>query len=133
VKHHARFRKRQIRAIPDPELTPVPANAEQMIQVIMALLINAADATKQEGMVMVRTRRGSSDIDAAIVEVIDDGAGIAQQDLPKIFEPFYTTKPAGRGTGPWTLRLLLDHRSAWRPHRSGQRGRRGEHLPHPAA
>ena len=48
---------------------------------------------------MVRTRRGSSDIDAAIVEVIDDGAGIAQQDLPKIFEPFYTTKPAGRGTG----------------------------------
>jgi len=99
VKHHARFRKRQIRAIPDPELTPVPANAEQMIQVIMALLINAADATKQEGMVMVRTRRGSSDIDAAIVEVIDDGAGIAQQDLPKIFEPFYTTKPAGRGTG----------------------------------
>lgn len=99
VQHHARFKQLRVQTILAPALAPVPANSEQLIQVIMALLINAADATNDEGSITIRTRRGSSDSEAAIAEVIDDGTGIPRSELPKIFEPFYTTKPAGRGTG----------------------------------
>jgi signal transduction histidine kinase len=99
VKHHTRFKQLQIRTMLDTRLEPVPANAEQLIQVVMALLINAADAMNDKGTITIRTRRGDSDTDAAIAEVIDDGAGIPRAELTRIFEPFYTTKPAGRGTG----------------------------------
>jgi two-component system NtrC family sensor kinase len=99
VKHHERFARLRLQTILDPELPNVPANAEQLIQVVMALLINAADAMNETGAITIRTRRGLSDAEAVIVEVIDAGAGIARTELPKIFEPFYTTKPPGRGTG----------------------------------
>jgi two-component system NtrC family sensor kinase len=99
VKHHARFRNVRLQSLLARELEPVPAVAEQLIQVIMALLINAADAMNEEGVVTIRTRTGVSDAEAAIAEVIDEGSGIPRTDLPKIFEPFYTTKPPGRGTG----------------------------------
>jgi signal transduction histidine kinase len=65
----------------------------------MALLINAVDAMSENGNITVRTRRGLTNQEAVIAEVIDEGHGITRSDLPKIFEPFYTTKPPGRGTG----------------------------------
>jgi two-component system NtrC family sensor kinase len=77
----------------------VMACGEQMLQVLIALLQNAADAMEHEGTITVRTRRGPSTHEAVIIEVIDEGAGIARTDLPHIFEPFYTTKGPGRGTG----------------------------------
>jgi two-component system, NtrC family, sensor kinase len=99
VKHHTRFKELKVRTILDSAIEEVPASAEQLIQVMMALLINAADAMNDRGTITIRTRRGGSDTDAAIAEVIDDGAGIPRAELARIFEPFYTTKPAGRGTG----------------------------------
>ncbi|MEO6443699.1 MAG: ATP-binding protein [Gemmatimonadaceae bacterium] len=99
VKHHARFKKLQLQTLLDPDVEGVNANAEQLVQVIMALMINAADAMNHEGTITVRTRRGISHHEAVITEVIDEGAGIARADLPKIFEPFFTTKAPGRGTG----------------------------------
>jgi PAS domain S-box-containing protein len=99
LKHHARFKRLKLQTILDPELEDVPANAEQLIQVFIALLINAADAMNEQGVITLRTRRGVSDAEAVIAEVIDEGSGIARHDLTKIFEPFYTTKPPGRGTG----------------------------------
>ena len=99
VKHHARFKKLQLQTLLEPELAPVNASAEQLIQVVMALLINAGDAMNDEGVITVRTRRGLTAHEAVLVEVIDEGHGIARTDLPKIFEPFFTTKAPGRGTG----------------------------------
>jgi signal transduction histidine kinase len=84
----------------DPELTTlVYANREQLVQVFMALLLNALDAVADNGTVIVRTRRGRAASEAVIAEVVDDGHGIPRPDQDKIFEPFYTTKAPGRGTG----------------------------------
>jgi signal transduction histidine kinase len=99
LKHHERFRKIRLQTMLDGEVGTVPANAEQLIQVFMALLINAADAMGETGGITIRTRRGLSDSEAVVAEVIDGGSGIPRTELTKIFEPFYTTKPPGRGTG----------------------------------
>lgn len=99
LKHHTRFKKMSVQTILDGEVDAVPANAEQLIQVFIALLINAADAMNEQGTVTLRSRRGVTDTEAVIAEVIDEGSGIARNDIPRIFEPFYTTKPPGRGTG----------------------------------
>jgi signal transduction histidine kinase len=65
-------------------------------QVWTNILDNAADATEGKGKVTIRTRR---DGDSAIVEIADNGPGISEEALPRIFEPFYTTKAQGSGTG----------------------------------
>jgi signal transduction histidine kinase len=64
----------------------------------MALLLNAMDAMREQGTVVLRTR-WSADARSVLAEVVDEGEGIRSADLPKIFEPFFTTKAPGRGTG----------------------------------
>jgi two-component system NtrC family sensor kinase len=76
----------------------VSASEEQLVQVVMALLINAMDAMHDRGTIVLRTCSDPAR-DAVIAEVVDQGEGIRGADLQKIFEPFYTTKPPGRGTG----------------------------------
>jgi signal transduction histidine kinase len=84
----------------DPGIGRVPqANAEQLVQVFMALLLNAMDAMGDRGTVRIVTRRGTEAASGVIAEVIDQGHGIARSELSKIFEPFYTTKAPGQGTG----------------------------------
>lgn len=99
LKHHQRFKRiTTARELAD-NLPPVLVNDEQMIQVLMALMLNGVDAMDDGGVLTVRTLRNSSRSDEVIIEVVDTGHGIPPADLPKIFEPFYTTKTPGRGTG----------------------------------
>ncbi len=99
VKHHRRFKTLQVQLMLDPELPVVDANAEQLIQVFMSLMLNAADAMADQGTITLRTRRGITPREGVVAEVIDEGQGIARTDLPRIFDPFFTTKAPGRGTG----------------------------------
>lgn len=100
MKHHGGFKKLTLVKELDPALPVVPlGNAEQLVQVLMTLMINATDANDGQGTITVRTRTGPTPTDGAIVEVSDTGHGIARPELSKIFEPFYTTKAPGRGTG----------------------------------
>ena len=100
LKHHVRFKKLAVNTEFDTALDRIPqANAEQLVQVFMALLLNAMDAMGDRGAVTLRTRRGRTNEEGAIAEVVDQGHGIARSELSKIFEPFYTTKAPGRGTG----------------------------------
>lgn len=99
IKHHARFKKMRVETMLADRLDLVQANREQLVQVFMALLINAVDAMDERGTITIRTRRGRGAREAVIAEVVDQGVGIARADASKIFEPFYTTKAPGRGTG----------------------------------
>ncbi|MFM8909396.1 MAG: sensor histidine kinase [Gemmatimonadota bacterium] len=100
LKHHARFRKVAGVLALDPAVDRVPeASAEQLVQVLMGLLLNAMDAMGGEGTVRVVTRVGPSTAEGAIIEVSDAGVGIPLRERDRIFEPFYTTKAPGSGTG----------------------------------
>jgi two-component system NtrC family sensor kinase len=99
LKHHQRFKRISVSRELDEHLPLVLVNDEQMIQVFMALMLNGVDAMDGGGMLTVRTLANSDRRDEVMIEVADSGHGIPAADLPKIFEPFYTTKPPGRGTG----------------------------------
>lgn len=96
LKHHQRFRRLELDREMADDLPMVPGNAERLIQAVMAILLNAADATGGRGKVRIRT---AFEAPWVIVELADDGPGIPADVLPKIFEPFYTTKGPTRGTG----------------------------------
>lgn len=78
------------------DLPRVSCNAQQINQVFMNLLVNAADAIEKQGTIHVRTCVQGDNI---AVHVSDTGRGIPKQNMSKIFDPFFTTKEIGEGTG----------------------------------
>jgi two-component system NtrC family sensor kinase len=98
LKHHQRFKRMTVDRKLEPRLPRILGNKEQLIQALMALLLNAVDAMDQTGRLTVRAARGQRG-DEVVVEVEDTGVGIPREDQAKIFEPFFTTKQPGRGTG----------------------------------
>jgi len=82
----------------EPRLPAVLGQRDQLQQVILNLLTNAIDATPPDGRVEMttRTRPGQDEVEIAIA---DTGRGISLADRKHIFEPFFSTKEAGHGTG----------------------------------
>lgn len=68
----------------------------QLNQVFANLLANAAHAITKHGTITVTTEFTGSEI---LVKIADDGIGIEEEDIPRLFAPFFTTKPTGQGTG----------------------------------
>jgi two-component system NtrC family sensor kinase len=85
------------------DLPRLPCDPAQIEQVLLALIMNAIDAMPQGGTLWLETRRTHGEIE---IKVRDDGAGIAPDVLPQIFEPFVTTKENGHGVG---LGLAISH------------------------
>ncbi len=95
----------------DPVLKPVRADKRQLEQVLMNLVVNARDAMPEGGEIRIETEVLTLDHPYArdratvppgeyvTVKVIDSGVGIPADKLQKVFEPFYTTKRTGEGTG----------------------------------
>jgi two-component system NtrC family sensor kinase len=99
VRHHDRFKRIKLVRQVAEDLPLVRANAEQLIQVLLALMINAIDAMEGEGTLTVAAGRSPERWGEVFVAVTDTGIGIPAEYLSKIFEPFFTTKAPGRGTG----------------------------------
>jgi len=82
----------------DPELPPITSDPNQLQQVFLNLLNNAVYALEDNNSGEIRIQTSQEDTDITI-SVIDNGCGISPEDMEKIFLPFFTTKPAGQGTG----------------------------------
>jgi two-component system NtrC family sensor kinase len=80
----------------DKGLGPVRGNAGKLQQVFLNLFLNARDAMENGGSLTVVT---SSNDATARVEIIDSGCGIPEENLARIYDPFFTTKGAKKGTG----------------------------------
>jgi PAS domain S-box-containing protein len=93
---HLRGRKIELRRVIEAPLPPVVGNRGRLQQVLMNLLINAADAMPDGGVLTLRVAAASGRV-RLLVE--DTGVGIAPEHLEKIYDPFFTTKPRGQGTG----------------------------------
>lgn len=92
-----RARGLELRTSLTPGLPMVRGNADDLSQVVLNLLLNAIDAMEgRSGVVVVRTRRDGSWV---AIDVEDAGTGIGPELISRIFEPFFSTKTVGRGTG----------------------------------
>ena len=84
-----------------PEVPMIHADRQQLRQVFLNLLTNASDAMPQGGTLTlgVAMRALATGTPAVVIEFTDTGIGIAPADMPKVMEPFFTTKEEGKGTG----------------------------------
>jgi two-component system NtrC family sensor kinase len=105
VQHQLDLAGIQVQLQLDGDLPQVICDAAQIEQVILALVMNALDALPQGGNLWIVTSFRHQPNLASIV-VRDDGSGIPPEILPRIFEPFLTTKETGRGVG---LGLAISH------------------------
>jgi PAS domain S-box-containing protein len=105
-----------------PDLLPAFADDNEIQQVLLNLLYNAADATHSQGgqiRVITATRATTSTGEhrRVMIRVVDNGIGIPREHLERIFDPFFTTKPAGAGAGlglSLSQRLILSNKGTIR-------------------
>jgi PAS domain S-box-containing protein len=97
----------------DPDLPRIQADSQQLEQVMVNLYLNAIDAMPEGGKLIVEAKIAQSDgmAPVAVITVADTGFGIAETDLPKIFQPFFTAKKRrGMGLGlPICQRIVKNH------------------------
>ena len=87
---------------------PVSLDPEQITQVIFNVVLNAIQATMAKGRVRIRE---SVETGWAVIDVIDEGPGVAPEHLSRLFDPFFTTKPRGTGLGlAISQRIVSAHR-----------------------
>ncbi len=102
LQHHPKYKRVRLKTeLADASPLFVDGDSDGLIQVLMALLLNAIDATPEGSSITIRSscETGASGESRVHVEVSDEGPGIPRSMQSKVFEPFFTTKPQGQGTG----------------------------------
>ena len=121
VSQDALFRAIDVEHVRSPELS-VTGVHEQLAQVYVNVLMNAAQAMEGRGRIVIESRRLNS---TAEVSIRDTGPGIAPGHLPRLFEPFFTTKPTGEGTGlglAISNEIVIEHGGAIHAHNHADGG-----------
>ena len=106
---HREFADRDIvvEAEPPYDLPPVLADRDQLKQVFFNLTKNAMEAMKPGGRLKIKSR---ADDDSVFLLIGDSGAGIKQDELVRLFQPYHTTKPGGHGLGLTIVqRIMREH------------------------
>ena len=96
ISHHLDINKIKLVKEYSKDSLMISCNAQKVQQAFMALLINAIEAMPYGGRIIVKI---DEEDEYVIIRIKDDGTGISEKDLPHIFEPFYSTKEAPKGTG----------------------------------
>ncbi|MFH1215832.1 MAG: hybrid sensor histidine kinase/response regulator [Pseudomonadota bacterium] len=94
VRHELKYKVELQTELAD--IPPIHCFSGQLCQVFINLLVNGAHAIPDKGRIIITTRRAG---DFILIEIADTGTGISQGDLPRVFDPLFTTKEAGVGTG----------------------------------
>lgn len=90
------------------ELPHVRARADQLRQVFLNLFLNAQQAMVTGGEIRVATSRYEQSLQPSIaIQISDTGVGIAEEELKRIFEPFYSTRKKGTGLGLWVTQDIV--------------------------
>ena len=89
--------------VPD-DLPEVACSQSDLEQILLNLLTNAREATPHGGRIVVTARPAETAVE---ISIADTGCGIAAEDLPRVLEPFFTTKPQGNGLGLAICRSVL--------------------------
>jgi two-component system NtrC family sensor kinase len=115
IERPAHLRDIEIALHLDRTLPMVWVDADQIKQVVMNMLVNAQHAIEDKGTITVNSRRspeakssetGAEPVPMAEFSIIDTGCGIPENNLQRIFDPFFTSKGVGKGTG---LGLSVSH------------------------
>jgi signal transduction histidine kinase len=104
AKYYKRTRGRISSPELPPNLPPLWAVRDQLVQVFLNLVLNAIDATDRDGRIDLLVRRRPDGVEVA---VRDTGSGIAPQDAARLFQPYFTTKKHGTGLGLFVTRQMV--------------------------
>jgi len=77
-------------------LAPVRGIPWKVEEVLLNLMDNAMDASPDDGLIVISSRMEGNEV---VIEMVDEGSGIAPEHLRRVAEPFFTTKEVGKGTG----------------------------------
>ncbi|MFT4907546.1 MAG: signal transduction histidine kinase [Oleispira sp.] len=104
LKNEIRSNVRIVKEL-NAEVSAIQCNRNQLSQIFLNIIMNAVQALadKEGGIVHIRTE---SDEQSVLIHIIDNGSGIAEDQIKLIFDPFYTTKEVGEGTG---MGLAISH------------------------
>jgi two-component system NtrC family sensor kinase len=106
VRHRLALQQVQLEIKLGPDLPGIQCDEGQIQQVLLALVVNAAEAMPKGGTQQIESGRVEDNDTEICVTVRDNGMGIPEDVMPHIFEPFFTTKTDGQGSG---LGLAISH------------------------
>ncbi len=98
VQHHSDIQNIEFEKEYSTAVSPLMIDEKKIKQVLINLVVNAIHALEKSGRVLISTDL-KEPTDEIVIKVTDNGSGIEKRHLTKIFDPFYTTKPTGEGTG----------------------------------
>ncbi len=105
AKYYQRTKQRTITTAVPVDLPAVTGVRDYLTQVVLNLVLNAIDATDDNGRIQVAAR---SEENWLVVSIEDDGRGISVADRCRLFQPFFTTKAHGTGLGLYVSRKILE-------------------------
>ena len=104
AKYYKGGKNRQLRAVVPDHLPKFMGVRDQLVQVVFNLILNSIDATGKGGLIEVTATQHDGKL---VVQVRDDGCGLAPEVQAKLFRPYYTTKKHGTGLGLFVIRQIV--------------------------